>query len=135
MRVLRRLGHAVTVPDGTTCCGQPAWNGGQAEAAAKVARTTLDALAKADADVVVVPAGSCATMIRVFWPELFEVVGDAESRARAEAVKNAMVAAGILPSRILVEGKGFEDPVADNAKPRGRLANRRVEIKLYVPAR
>jgi outer membrane protein OmpA-like peptidoglycan-associated protein len=57
------------------------------------------------------------------------------ARARAEAVKNALVAAGILPSRILVEGRGFEDPVADNAKPRGRLANRRVEIKLYVPAR
>jgi outer membrane protein OmpA-like peptidoglycan-associated protein len=57
------------------------------------------------------------------------------ARARAEAVKNALVAAGILPSRILVQGRGFEDAVADNAKPRGRLANRRVEIKLYVPAR
>jgi OOP family OmpA-OmpF porin len=57
------------------------------------------------------------------------------SRARAEAVKNALVATGILPSRILVQGKGFEDPVSDNARPRGRLANRRVEIKLYVPAR
>jgi outer membrane protein OmpA-like peptidoglycan-associated protein len=57
------------------------------------------------------------------------------ARARAEAVKNALVAAGTLPSRILVEGRGFEDPVADNTKPRGRLANRRVEIKLYVPAR
>ena len=57
------------------------------------------------------------------------------SRARAEAVKNALVAIGIPPSRILVEGRGFEDPVADNAKPRGRLANRRVEIKLYIPPR
>ena len=28
-----------------------------------------------------------------------------------------------------------EEPVADNDKPKGRLANRRVEIKLYVPAR
>lgn len=86
VRVLRRLDHVVTVPEGTTCCGQPAWNAGQAEAAAKVARATLDALSNADADAVVVPAGSCATMIRVFWPELFEVVGDAESRARAEAL-------------------------------------------------
>jgi outer membrane protein OmpA-like peptidoglycan-associated protein len=57
------------------------------------------------------------------------------SRARAEAVKNALVATGVLPSRILVQGRGFEDPVSDNTKPRGRLANRRVEIKLYVPAR
>lgn len=57
------------------------------------------------------------------------------AHARAEAVKNALVAAGIPASRILVQGKGAEEAVADNAKPRGRLANRRVEIKLYVPAR
>jgi outer membrane protein OmpA-like peptidoglycan-associated protein len=57
------------------------------------------------------------------------------SRARAEAVKNALIAAGIPQLRIIVEGRGGEDPVADNARPRGRLANRRVEIKLYVPRR
>jgi outer membrane protein OmpA-like peptidoglycan-associated protein len=57
------------------------------------------------------------------------------SRARAEAVKNALVAAGAVANRVLVEGKGAEEPVADNTKPRGRLANRRVEIKLYVPPR
>jgi outer membrane protein OmpA-like peptidoglycan-associated protein len=57
------------------------------------------------------------------------------SRARAEAVKNALVADGIPARRILVDGKGADEPVADNSKPRGRLANRRVEIKLYVPPR
>jgi OOP family OmpA-OmpF porin len=57
------------------------------------------------------------------------------SRARAEAVKNALVADGTPARRILVDGKGADEPVADNGKPRGRLANRRVEIKLYVPPR
>ncbi|HEX3761726.1 MAG TPA: OmpA family protein [Kofleriaceae bacterium] len=57
------------------------------------------------------------------------------SRARAEAVKNALVAAGIPARRIQVDGRGGDEPVADNSKPRGRLANRRVEIKLYVPPR
>ena len=57
------------------------------------------------------------------------------ARARAEAVKNALIALGIPQSRIVVEGRGGEEPVADNGKPRGRLANRRVEIKLYVPPR
>jgi outer membrane protein OmpA-like peptidoglycan-associated protein len=57
------------------------------------------------------------------------------SRARAEAVKNALLASGIPSTRVVVDGKGGEEPVADNAKPRGRLANRRVEIKLYVPPR
>jgi outer membrane protein OmpA-like peptidoglycan-associated protein len=67
-------------------------------------------------------------------PELDAVSADL-SRGRAEAVKNALGAAGIPQRRIVVEGRGFEEPVADNAKPRGRLANRRVEIKLYVPPR
>lgn len=57
------------------------------------------------------------------------------SRARAEAVKNALAADGIPARRILVDGKGADEPVTDNSKPRGRLANRRVEIKLYVPPR
>jgi outer membrane protein OmpA-like peptidoglycan-associated protein len=67
-------------------------------------------------------------------PELEAVSADL-SRARAEAVKNTLMASGIPQARIIVEGKGAEEPVADNARPRGRLANRRVEIKLYVPPR
>jgi OmpA-OmpF porin, OOP family len=55
------------------------------------------------------------------------------SRARAEAVKQAIVKAGVDATRIDVEGKGAEDAVADNDKPRGRLANRRVELQLYIP--
>lgn len=55
------------------------------------------------------------------------------SRARAEAVKQAIVAQGIAAQRIEVQGRGAEEPVSDNDRPRGRLANRRVEIKLYVP--
>jgi OOP family OmpA-OmpF porin len=57
------------------------------------------------------------------------------SRARAEAVRQVLVATGIAEGRIVVEGRGAEEPVADNDKPKGRLANRRVEIKLFVPPR
>lgn len=55
------------------------------------------------------------------------------SRARAEAVKQAIAAEGIASPRIDALGHGAEEPVSENDKPRGRLANRRVEIKLYVP--
>jgi outer membrane protein OmpA-like peptidoglycan-associated protein len=57
------------------------------------------------------------------------------SKARAEAVRQVLTANGIIDSRVIVDGRGAEEPVADNDKPKGRLANRRVEIKLYVPAR
>ncbi len=55
------------------------------------------------------------------------------AKARAEAVRQAMVAIGIPSGRIVVDGVGPEDPVADNSTAKGRLANRRVEIKLFVP--
>ncbi len=86
VRVLRRAGFDVTMPERTTCCGQPAWNAGHAAQAAEVARTTLRALDECDADVIVVPAGSCATMMRVFWRELFELEGTAEDRAMVARV-------------------------------------------------
>ena len=90
VRVLRRAGCEVTVPDKTTCCGQPAWNAGHAEAAADVARATLRALDECDADVIVVPAGSCATMMRVFWRELFELQGTAEERTMVARVASRL---------------------------------------------
>jgi L-lactate dehydrogenase complex protein LldE len=89
VRLLRAAGCDVTVNLAQTCCGQPGWNAGFAADAARVARTTLGALEDdldAGAEAVVVPAGSCATMVRVFWPELFEVVGDHDAAARARRV-------------------------------------------------
>ena len=55
------------------------------------------------------------------------------ARARAEAVRQALVAKGVPSGRIVVDGVGAEEPVADNSTAKGRLANRRVEIKLFVP--
>lgn len=89
VRLLRAAGAEVEVPDGQTCCGQPAWNAGFAEDAARVAATTLDALEAAlagGAEAVVVPSGSCTCMVARFWPDLFAAVGDDDRRARAERV-------------------------------------------------
>jgi L-lactate dehydrogenase complex protein LldE len=69
-RVLERAGHEVVFPEGQTCCGQPAFNSGYRDEAAKVLRTTLRALASCDADAIVAPAGSCTTMIRTFAKQL-----------------------------------------------------------------
>jgi outer membrane protein OmpA-like peptidoglycan-associated protein len=64
-------------------------------------------------------------------PDLAALSADL-SRARAEAVRQAIAARGVPAARIDAEGRGAEEPVSDNDRPRGRLANRRVEIKLYV---
>lgn len=56
------------------------------------------------------------------------------SRARAEAVQLTLIAAGVSPGRITVDGAGAADPVANNATAKGRLANRRVQLKLIGAA-
>ncbi len=83
VQCLRDSGCDVTVPLDQTCCGQPAWNSGFIQDAAKVAANTMDALEADGGDAIVVPAGSCATMMRKFWPELFELVGDSDRAKRA----------------------------------------------------
>jgi L-lactate dehydrogenase complex protein LldE len=89
VHVLRFAGSTVSCNLSQTCCGQPAFNAGFVHQAAKVARPTLKALVEEldrGAEVIVVPAASCATMIRKFWVELFERVGDTEALAEAERV-------------------------------------------------
>ena len=49
---------------------------------------------------------------------------------RANAVRDALVADGINPQRIVTKGYGPKYPVATNRTPQGRQENRRVEIVL-----
>ncbi len=66
-------------------------------------------------------------------PPNIETIATDLARARAEAVRQALVAAGIPAGRVVIDGVGAEEPVSDNNTAKGRLANRRVEIKLFVP--
>lgn len=52
------------------------------------------------------------------------------SLQRADAVKNYLIAKGIAATRLSVEGKGSQVPVADNAIPEGRKKNRRIEFEV-----
>ncbi len=70
VRLLRRLGHEVTFPAAQTCCGQPFYNSGFNEDARLQAKSTIEVFESAEA--VVVPSGSCAAMVKVEYPRLFE---------------------------------------------------------------
>ena len=84
VEVLRRLGAEVTFDPAQTCCGQPAFNTGYRDEARAVARRVLDIFK--DVEYIVAPSGSCTTMIRVFYPELFrdDPVLEAEARKLSE---------------------------------------------------
>jgi len=53
------------------------------------------------------------------------------SQERAASAKDALVAEGIEPSRIITLGKGELEPVKSNRTAEGRKANRRIEIELF----
>lgn len=50
------------------------------------------------------------------------------SQKRAESVRSYLTTHGVDPTRIVAEGKGPAQPIADNASAEGRANNRRVEI-------
>jgi L-lactate dehydrogenase complex protein LldE len=81
VEVLERAGVEIVVPEGQTCCGQPAFNGGFWDEARQMARHTIRVFGDSDLPVVV-PSGSCAYMVSHHYPELFE--REPEWRLRAE---------------------------------------------------
>src|SRR5450755_666555 len=80
--VLERLGYRVDFPEDQTCCGQPAFNTGYRQEACQVARHFLKVFR--DAEYVVVPSGSCTSMIAHHFRDLFP--GDAEALREAAAL-------------------------------------------------
>ena len=65
-----RLGLSVRVPVDQTCCGQPAFNAGYRKAARAAAKRFIEIFE--DADVIVCPSGSCVSMVKLHYPELFK---------------------------------------------------------------
>jgi L-lactate dehydrogenase complex protein LldE len=70
VKLLRRLGHEIDFPEAQTCCGQPFFNSGFADLAGDQAKHTINAFA--GDRTVVVPSGSCAAMVKLEYPHLFE---------------------------------------------------------------
>ncbi len=64
-----------------------------------------------------------------------EALSLALGRARAAAVRTALIERGIARGRIVVDSAGAAEPVSENDTPRARNRNRRVELRMYVPKR
>lgn len=108
VRLLRRAGYEVTFPAGQSCCGQPFFNSGFRAQARRLARRTVDVFA--DGAPVVLPSGSCTTMIRKEYAHLFADEPDYYYRARRLAAKTYEL------SEFLVQEAGWE-PARSSAAP------------------
>jgi L-lactate dehydrogenase complex protein LldE len=83
VRIFEKLGHTVDFKESILCCGQPAFNAGFWEESREIAVRVLQAL-KGE-DPVVVPSGSCAAMVKNFYPELFRAGPQAHAAEQLSA--------------------------------------------------
>ena len=80
VKLLEDAGCRVEVPELQSCCGQPAYNGGDFSDTQRIARQVIAAFEAYD--YLVAPSGSCAGMIKEHYPRLFAT--DAGWRNRAQ---------------------------------------------------
>jgi L-lactate dehydrogenase complex protein LldE len=99
--VLERAGYRVDFPEAQTCCGQPAFNSGYREEARMVARHFLKVFG--DCDYIVVPSGSCTSMITHHYQDIFDENEGVLEEARRLAPRVWEF------SRFLLEVAGVED--------------------------
>lgn len=82
LRLLEAAGCEVAVPEGQTCCGQPAWSAGNRKKAIDLAKKAIVELE--GYDYVVIPSGACADQMRNVYPRL--LAEDAHWGPRASAL-------------------------------------------------
>jgi L-lactate dehydrogenase complex protein LldE len=85
LELLEAAGCEVVVPMTQTCCGQPAFNSGDAILARTLAEKLLAEFEHCD--YLVLPSGACAAMVRVHYPELFADMPALQQRMRSLAAK------------------------------------------------
>jgi len=83
VQVLEHLGCRVAVPADQTCCGQPAYNAGEWDAARRVARHAMRVFE--GEGPVVTPSGSCARMLSHGAAAMFEREPDRGAAERLAA--------------------------------------------------
>jgi L-lactate dehydrogenase complex protein LldE len=70
VEVLRRIGVDLDFLGDQTCCGQPAFNSGYHSDAKILAKRFLSLFDRDD--YIVCPSGSCTSMVKIFYKELFK---------------------------------------------------------------
>ncbi len=103
VKLLRMAGYKVAFPQEQTCCGQPFFNSGFRPQSIKLAKRAIEIFEPFSA--VVLPSGSCTTMIRVEYPHLLEPWPDWHERAKQLAAKTYEL------SEFLVKKAGWQPEV------------------------
>ena len=111
VKLLRELGVDVDFPREQTCCGQPAFNSGFHSEARPLAERFISIFE--NSEFVVAPSGSCVSMVKIFYRDLFK--GDARLQERASALAERIHELGEFVVNVL----GIEDV---GARFKGKVA-------------
>jgi outer membrane protein OmpA-like peptidoglycan-associated protein len=57
-----------------------------------------------------------------------DAINDPLSVRRAASARDYLSDRGVAPGRMMIDGRGSREPIADNGTPEGRARNRRIEI-------
>ena len=101
VKIFRKIGIDLICPTTQTCCGQPAFNAGYRREAGIAAKRFIDIFEAAE--VIVCPSGSCVTMVRHHYPQLFDSDDPWLQRAKQVAAKTYEL------TEYLVDVLGVED--------------------------
>ena len=107
VRLLERLGHEVEFREEQTCCGQMHFNTGYQLEALQLARRFVRVFE--DAEAIVAPSGSCAAMVRDFYPRLAELAAERDADHRLAQAVGALTPRVYELSEFLVDRLGVED--------------------------
>jgi L-lactate dehydrogenase complex protein LldE len=80
VRLLKHFKVDVAYPKGQTCCGKPADSGGYVKDARRAAEHFISVFGQSS-DPIIIPSGSCASMVKNHYPHLFE--NDVSMRTKA----------------------------------------------------
>lgn len=83
VKLLRRFGVEVMYPHGQTCCGKPADSGGYTRESKKAAEHFISVF-EATEGPIIIPSGSCASMVKNHYPALFR--DDDRMKAKSVAI-------------------------------------------------
>ena len=116
VRALRGLGVRVLYPEGLHCCGLPALNSGDVRHGKWMARQTIRALERCDAEYIVSGSASCVATLSQDYLHLFR--DDPTWLARAKSIAGKVI-----------DFTSFVDSVAD--LPAGSLAHAKRRVVAY----
>ena len=85
--VFPRRGISVFIPKNQYCCGLPAFGSGDEETPQSLARKNIDAFKEEGLEKIVAPCASCAAMLKLDYPSLYEESDPFREEALAFAAK------------------------------------------------